>query len=171
MFTELKWLPFSLSSEMPHVYMVYKGLNDLSPEYITDLFVKTSEVHSRNLRSIDDGKIRVPKRNGTLYENYFAVSAVKLWNSLPTTIRNSNSLKRFIIKTTIKVYLLNEASKEPEVMPLSFLCEYNHYLVRRTGHACQQRPTVGRESPIRQSSDTHLQSAFAVTVTIHFLRC
>ena len=26
--------------------MVYKGLNDLSPEYITDLFVKTSEVHS-----------------------------------------------------------------------------------------------------------------------------
>ena len=91
--------------------MVYKGLNDLASEYITDLFVNTSELHTRNLRSTGDGKLRVPKTNGTLYEIFFAVSAAKLWNILPTSISKSDSLSRF--KTKLKVYLLNEASKEP----------------------------------------------------------
>ena len=111
MFTELKWLPFPYRVQYHTCIMVYKGLNDLAPEYITDLFIKTSEVHTRNLQSTGDGKLRVPKTNGTLYENSFAVSAAKLWNSLPTSISKSDSLNRF--KTTLKVYLLSEASKEP----------------------------------------------------------
>ena len=106
MFTELKWLPFP--------YRVHYGVQKskrFSTRIYNRLFVNTPEVHSRNLRSTGDGKLRVPKTNGTLYDNSFAVSAAKFWNSLPTTISKSNFLNRF--KTTLKVYVLNEASKEP----------------------------------------------------------
>ena len=34
--------------------MVYKALNGLAPEYISDVFTKVSESHVRNLRSVDN---------------------------------------------------------------------------------------------------------------------
>ena len=74
--------------------------------YINDLFIKTSEVHTRNLRSNENAQLRVPKSRNNMYENSFAVSAAKHWNNLPTNIRNSNSINHF--KSSLKIYLLNE---------------------------------------------------------------
>ena len=54
MFKEFKWLDF-LNRVIHHTcIMVYKALNGLAPEHIADLFKKTSEIHSRNLRSVDN---------------------------------------------------------------------------------------------------------------------
>ena len=85
--------------------MVYKAMDGLAPEYIIILYIKTSEVHTRNQRSVDNEQLRVPKTRSKLYENSFAVLAAKYWNNLPTQIRNKNGLNHF--KATLKTHLLN----------------------------------------------------------------
>ena len=47
----------------------------LVPDYINDLLIKTSEVHTRNLQSNEDAQLRVPKSRNNMYGNSFAVSA------------------------------------------------------------------------------------------------
>ena len=105
MFNELNWLPFPKQVQYHTCIMVYKVMKGLAPENINELFIKTSEMHTRNLRSVDNEQLRVPKTRSKLYENSFAVSAAKNWNNLPTQIRNSNGLHHF--KAILKTHLLN----------------------------------------------------------------
>ena len=57
--------------------MVYKAMTGLAPEYINEFSIKTSDVHTRNLRSVDNEQLRVPETRSKLYEYSFAVSAAK----------------------------------------------------------------------------------------------
>ena len=68
MFNELNWLPFLKQVQYHTCIMVYKAMNGLAPEYINELFTKTSEVHTRNLRSVDNEQLRVHKTRSKLYE-------------------------------------------------------------------------------------------------------
>ena len=54
MFSELNWLTFPKRVQYHSCTMVYKAINDLAPEYISDMFTKVSDSHIRNLRSVDD---------------------------------------------------------------------------------------------------------------------
>ena len=56
---------------------VYKAINDLAPEYISDIFTKVSESHIRNLRSVDNDLLRVLSSKTSFYENSFTISAAK----------------------------------------------------------------------------------------------
>ena len=60
MFNELKWLTFPKSVQYHTCIMMYKRLHGSEPEYLRNLFVKSSEVHSRNLRSVDNETLRFP---------------------------------------------------------------------------------------------------------------
>ena len=50
MFQELGWLPVSKRIKYNKVILTYKALNNLTPEYITDLLKPMSHIHSVNLR-------------------------------------------------------------------------------------------------------------------------
>ena len=84
--------------------MVYKALNGLAPEYISDIFTKVSESHMRNFRSVDYDLLRVP--SSSYYENLFTISSAKLWNELPLDIRNISVLNTF--KNTLKAHHLKD---------------------------------------------------------------
>ena len=71
---------------------MYKALNGLTPEYITNMLTPNSQVHDRTLRSSADGTLMVPGSRTSLYDKSFSVSAPKYWNSLPTYIKNEHSL-------------------------------------------------------------------------------
>ena len=86
--------------------MVYKALNGLAPEYISDIFTKVSESHMRNLRSVDYDLLRVPSSRTSYYENSFTISSAKLWNELPLDIRNISVLNTF--KNTLKAHVLKD---------------------------------------------------------------
>ena len=60
LFSELNWLTFPQRVQYHTCTMVYKALNGLAPEYISDVFTKVSESHMRNLRSVDNDLLRVP---------------------------------------------------------------------------------------------------------------
>ena len=89
--------------------LTYKALNDLSPEYLSELLNKP--MHTRNLRSQSQHLLSVPKsRTVTNGDRAFSVCAPKLWNELPFQLRmlsNLQGLKAF--KSGLKKILFKMA--------------------------------------------------------------
>ena len=86
--------------------MMYKALNGLAPGYIADLFKKTPEFHSRNLRSVDNEPLRILHSRTSYNKRSFSIVAAKQWNLLPLDINQSSSLNSF--KTTLKSHLFDK---------------------------------------------------------------
>ena len=84
--------------------MMYKARNGMTPEYITDLFKKTSVAHNRQLRSVGNDMLSIPCTKTCYYDRSFTVDGAKQWNELPIYIKHSPSLLSF--KNSIKAYLL-----------------------------------------------------------------
>ncbi|MCG8046530.1 MAG: reverse transcriptase domain-containing protein [Candidatus Thiodiazotropha endolucinida] len=95
MFTELGWQPVHTRLKYNKAVFIYKALNGLTPEYITSLLKPVAETHDRHLRSSVNGNLAVPRSRTSLYDRSFAVTAPRLWNSLPISLRNSPSLGAF----------------------------------------------------------------------------
>ena len=104
MFNELKWLSFPKRVQYHTCIMMYKTLHGSAPEYMSNLFVKPSEVHTRNLRSIDNETLRIPYARTNVYDRSFAVTGAREWNALPYDIKRSGSIASF--KFNLKQYLL-----------------------------------------------------------------
>ena len=95
MFKELGWL--SVTDRLKHnkATLIYKALTNKAPNYIANLLKPMSEVHTLNLRSTENGTLYVPRSRTSLYDGSFSCSALRLWNSLPKTVRNAGSLPTF----------------------------------------------------------------------------
>ena len=85
--------------------MVYKGINGQSPEYVSSMLTLVSEHHERRTRSTANNKLHVPRSHTTYYEKAFSTTGPRLWNSLPTKIKESEILFKF--KHALKHYLLH----------------------------------------------------------------
>ena len=48
MFKELQWLSFSKRVLYHKSVMMFKALHGMAPEYLSEMFVKTSQIHSRS---------------------------------------------------------------------------------------------------------------------------
>ena len=92
MFRELKLL--SIESRLKHykAVLIYRALNNLTPDYISNLLTPLSDIHS--LKS-ENGLLHISVARTALLNGYFTCSAPKLWNDLPQTVRNSDSLLTF----------------------------------------------------------------------------
>ena len=95
MFTELGWQPIHKRLKYNKAVFIYKALNGLTPEYITSLLRPVAETYDRRLRSSVNGTLAVPRSRTSLYDRSFSVSAPRLWNSLPVSLRHSTSLNVF----------------------------------------------------------------------------
>ena len=78
MFKELKLSDFPNRVMYHTCIMLYKALNGLAPEYIADVFKKTSEIHSRNLRrSVDNELLRILHSRTSYNERSFSIVGAK----------------------------------------------------------------------------------------------
>lgn len=95
MFQELNW--HSIENRLRHnkAVLTYKALNNLTPDYISTLLKPLSETHSLNLRSSENRSLQIPLARTAFYDNSFTCSAPKLWNALPQTVRDADSLSTF----------------------------------------------------------------------------
>ena len=75
--------------------MVYKGINGSAPEYISSMVMYVSEKHERYIRSTALDLLHIPRTHTSFFDRAFSVQGPKLWNSLPTEIRNSPTVNRF----------------------------------------------------------------------------
>ena len=72
--------------------MVYRSLRGLAPNYLSSKF-ETREV-AYNLRD-SENKLNVPLPRTNYYKNSFSYSGAILWNSLPSNLREAESLGQF----------------------------------------------------------------------------
>ena len=91
MFKELGWLSVADRLKFNKAVLIYRALNNQTPEYISKLLKSMSEVHTLNLRSSENGSLFVPKARTSLYNGSFSCSAPQL----PQTIWNAGSLITF----------------------------------------------------------------------------
>ena len=104
--SSLHWLPVRFRIDFKILLFVFKSLNGLAPDYLSDLI----RVHqpSRALRSGSQMVLEVPRSSlKTKGDRAFSVAAPKLWNALPVNVRTANSLSTF--KTQLKTYLFTLA--------------------------------------------------------------
>ena len=92
MFNELGWSTIANRHNYNKAVLTFKALNDLTPEYISNLLKPTFETHNRNLRIATNGPLSVPRSKTSLFDRSFSATAPKLWNSLPKGIITASSL-------------------------------------------------------------------------------
>ena len=66
--------------------MVHKWLHHRVPVYLKDKFVYTSQVHNRQLRSVDNNDLDLPHCRLSTGQRSFAFRGAKVWNSLPLEV-------------------------------------------------------------------------------------
>ncbi|KAI5624235.1 hypothetical protein C0J50_16205, partial [Silurus asotus] len=94
------------SSKYDHITPVLITLNGLAPQYLNELLYQYDP--PRLLRSKGAGYLLVPKIMKTIAGGrYFSYKAPQLWNSLPISVRNSDTVSVF--KSRLKTYLFSQA--------------------------------------------------------------
>lgn len=105
--TKLKWLPIRLrrnSHILSALYCVLFSPN--TPDYLKQRFqYKFLNHQDRFLRSNENLSLSVPSYTSSFYSKSFTAVAVRLWNSLPVTIRRAQTLDSF--KKQVKDYYLS----------------------------------------------------------------
>ena len=101
---ELHWLPVEQRIIFKILLLTFKSLNNLCTSYISDLL----EIYkpTRSLRSSSRNLLVIPRSKLKSFgDRAFSVSAPKLWNDIPETIKCSVDLNAF--KRNLKTYLLS----------------------------------------------------------------
>jgi hypothetical protein len=81
----LHWLPVEQRCVFKTALLTFKVIHGLAPSYLCELIRYRSS--SRDLRSVNDVLLDVPKSRSCIGSRAFVFSAPKLWNSLPFDIR------------------------------------------------------------------------------------
>ena len=84
----LHWLPVRERIRYKLLALVHRALSGQAPEYLVDDCQLVSDSGRRPLRSAERSFCLVPRCNSTFGDRSFAVAGPRLWNSLPTAIRN-----------------------------------------------------------------------------------
>ena len=87
------------------VIFVYKTLHNLSPTCFQNLFKLLSNVHSHNTRAEGKNNLFAQNAKHTLRKFALSVRAPTLWNSIPSFIRDADTLSLF--SKNIKLFFLN----------------------------------------------------------------
>ena len=106
----LHWLPVKYRNIFKVLLITCKTTYGLAPVYISDLIsIRDVSLSRFCLRSTNSLTLNYPalKSCKTLRDRSFFVAAPKLWNKLPTDIRDLNSINKF--KMAIKTCLFRQA--------------------------------------------------------------
>jgi hypothetical protein len=104
---ELHWLPVQYRIQFKILTHTYKALNGKSPEYMEEMLCVYKP--RRNLRSQNKAlTLVIPKSKTVTYgDRRFEYAAPKLWNDLPSGVRDSSSLCSF--KRALKTHYFKQA--------------------------------------------------------------
>jgi hypothetical protein len=133
---EAAWVKLRSRRSDHKLFMMFKILNNLAPPYLLQLrpeHIRTKLAYT--LRTHDD--LCVPFARTERLQKSFAISSIKLWNSLPLNVQTSESLPHF--KTNLKIwrddtipntlfYLGNRYASILHTHFRLFHCTLNHYL-------------------------------------------
>ena len=84
---------------------MYKTVNGHGPEIRKEAFVDISSIHEHATRSAVKGDLFVPTKTTSIAQQATSVAGPRLWNMIPSTIRNAQSIDTF--KVRLKEHCLN----------------------------------------------------------------
>jgi len=87
----LHWLPVRRRIEFKLALLTHKSLNGSTPRYLSDDCQLVSDVGRRRLRSSDISTCVVPRTHTGFGDRAFQVAGPRLWNSLPASLRQSDT--------------------------------------------------------------------------------
>ena len=74
--------------------MVYKSINDLAPDYLSEMFIKNSTCSRKNLRNTTTD-LQVPLMKTSNGQRAFSYRGAGVWNLLGCEVKQESSLKAF----------------------------------------------------------------------------
>ena len=95
LFEQSNILPIKYRVMYRIVCLVYKSLNSMTPDYLTDMFKPLSTVSQRQTRSTTNMELWVPKHKLSITRCGFKYSGAYFYNMLPPKIRSSSSFPAF----------------------------------------------------------------------------
>ena len=102
---KLNWLNMKNRRIMHGLTMIYKILNGLAPNYLSDSFTLTSEIHDVNTRRAKNSIWINKSITSKLHRKSYTFYMAKIYNDLPENIQKSVSVNAF--KQAIKSYILS----------------------------------------------------------------
>jgi len=106
---QLHWLPIEHRIKFKVALLTYKALNNMAPKYLSDML--TLYTPPRALRSSSQHRLAEPNfKLSSFGGRSFACTAPRLWNSLPTSLKNCTTVLEF--RKHLKTYLFKMAYPE-----------------------------------------------------------
>ena len=105
-FLTLGWLPIDLRIVYFTALLTFKALNGLAPVYLTECFHHIADITNFNTRNASQGNLYLPSFKTVTGQRSFSFRAVTIWNTIPPSIRNSQSVHSF--KVNLRGYLLTK---------------------------------------------------------------
>jgi len=103
-YRQLHWLPVHQRIKFKLAVLVYKSLYGLAPQYLVEECELVAAADRRQLRSSDIATFVVARTYTRLGDRAFPVAGARLWNSLPSNLRQSDlTLQQF--RRALKTYL------------------------------------------------------------------
>ena len=99
----LNWM----SIETRYIYfldiLIFKCLNNMAPPYLSSLFEFYDKRRFYHTRAVTNNDLIVPRAYLSIYKSSVAFNGPTIWNSLPSHIKEADSLYNF--KNSYKTYL------------------------------------------------------------------
>ena len=85
--------------------LMYKCLNNMAPNYLSEMFIYLDQHQQYVTRNVSDALLLKPKCNSTAFQRSFQYTGAQVWNKIPLSVKQSNSLN--IFKRKIKSSITN----------------------------------------------------------------
>ena len=109
LFSRLHWLPIDLRIDYFIAVMTFKILHGLAPDYLNQ-FRYISDVSDVNTRGSSNRNLYAPNFKTAAGQRSFIYRATTIWNDLPITIRNVETLPQF--KSQLRNFLFDKFINE-----------------------------------------------------------
>ena len=76
---------------------MHKTVNGHGPEICKEAFLGISSIHEHATRSAVKGDLFVPRKTTSIAQQAVSVASPRLWNMIPSTTRNAQSIDTFKI--------------------------------------------------------------------------
>ena len=90
----LNWPTVADMIQVETAYMVYKSLNELAPDYQSQIFTKKSACSRENLRNTATD-LQIPLVKTCSGQRTFSHCGARVWNHLDLAVKETSSFKAF----------------------------------------------------------------------------
>ena len=102
---DFEWLNIRHLIDYDLGVLMYKTVNGHGPEIRKEAFLDIGSIHEHATRSAAKGDLFVPRKTTSIVQQAVSVAGPRLWNMIPSTIKNAQSIDTF--KVRLKEHYLN----------------------------------------------------------------